>query len=51
MCWISDSITLINVINSCAYEITDPRSLFENTVKPVYNDHLYNNIYYLGFIQ
>ena len=22
-----------------------------NTVKPVYNDHLYNEIYYLWFIQ
>ena len=22
-----------------------------NTVKPVYNDHLYNKIYYLWFIQ
>ena len=24
---------------------------FENTVKPVYNDHLYNKIYPLWFIQ
>ena len=23
----------------------------ENTVKPVYNDHLWNKIYYLWFIQ
>ena len=24
---------------------------YGNAVKPVYNDHLYNNIYYMWFIQ
>ena len=28
-----------------------PPGLGVNTVKPVYNDHLYNEIYYLWFIQ
>ena len=36
------------IVEYIAYQCA---TLMKNTVKPVYNDHLYNETYYLWFIQ
>ena len=50
--WCYGVVKVMDSIKTQSHDqLSPPCITFQHTVKPVYNDHLYNELYYLWFIQ